>query len=113
MDMDIKLPSSGNQAPSWSEHEAFFENIPSQLTAYLKLVICSNTTQSDLQKAAEMISILAHKRIVFLQPESKEMVANANLLAQRLLAAQQQLVLLLPGWDIRILPQLHKVLGVL
>lgn len=113
LDMDIKLPSTGNQAPAWSEHQAFFENIPAGLNAYLKLVISSNTHEADLEKAAEMLRVLSPKRIVFLQPESKEMVTNPTGLSERLLVAQQLLVKMLPDWDIRILPQLHKVLGVL
>lgn len=110
--MDFKLPSSSGIKPVWSSHVAFLKRaIASGRETYVKIVVTSETTDNDIQKA---ISILAgsNKFIpVIIQPASPTLTFNNPVSLDRLNALQRICGAYLP--DVRIIPQIHKDWGVL
>ncbi|MFC1478235.1 7-carboxy-7-deazaguanine synthase QueE [Candidatus Margulisiibacteriota bacterium] len=109
--MDIKLPSVGGHDPVWEQHGQFLESIHEKLCAYFKVVINSYVSDDDLIKTAGCLSGTSNEKVVFLQPESWDrQFTNKDI--QKLFSVQSRLLDELPGYDIRIFPQIHKVLSV-
>ncbi|MCM8784431.1 MAG: 7-carboxy-7-deazaguanine synthase QueE [Candidatus Omnitrophica bacterium] len=99
--MDIKLPSSTQREAYWQEHREFLK-IALQKKVFVKAVICLSTTEKDLKRA---ISLLEGKDTVFvLQPNTFEL----DKLGEKLDRFQKTCVNYLK--DVRIIPQLHKLL---
>jgi organic radical activating enzyme len=108
--MDVKLPSSTGMHPWWREHEAFLKAAAGK-ELYVKVVVTSETTQEDLKRAMELVASVDPDIPFILQPASAfarfravpaiEQVAGWQTMAQEALK------------DVRVIPQMHKQLGVL
>lgn len=108
--MDVKLPSSTGMHPWWREHEAFLKAALGK-EIYVKVVVTSETTQDDLKRAMDLVASVDASIPFILQPASAfarfravpgiEQVAGWQTMAQQALK------------DVRVIPQLHKQLGVL
>jgi len=103
--MDFKLPSSTGMPGLWDEHRRFFE-VAMKKRVFAKAVICSSTTREDLEKAVDLVSSLDFKIPFVLQPNSFE-------LGRELIDKVQE-------WqrfccerlaDVRVVPQIHKLVG--
>lgn len=108
--MDVKLPSSTGMHPWWREHEAFLKAAKGK-ELYVKAVVTSETTTEDVQRALELVASVDPSIPFILQPGSPfarfravpsvEQVGEWQTLAQKSLK------------DVRVIPQMHKQLGVL
>lgn len=110
--MDIKLPSDCHES-SWQEHKMFLQVLKlSPLLAgnyFVKIVVTSKTTLAEIKKAVELIA-WANKSIpLVLQPVTPERnikpVAAKNIFTFQSLALERLLT-------VKVIPQMHKILGV-
>ncbi|MEA3560955.1 MAG: 7-carboxy-7-deazaguanine synthase QueE [Candidatus Omnitrophota bacterium] len=101
--VDLKLPSSTRLRGFWPEHKRFLE-IASQADAFVKVVICNSTQEEDVRRAVELVADFNLPLV--LQPNSFEM---GNELMGK--ARQFQELCLSRLSDVRIICQMHKVMG--
>ena len=98
--MDIKLPSIANTDVLWKKHAEFLRACGKK--AYTKIVVGPEVNKTELMKAV----MLSGASPVFLQPQSGRNIK------QVLRCLEKSGVFLLKGKDIRVLPQIHKYIGV-
>lgn len=67
--MDVKLPSSTGQRSRWREHAAFLRAAPEK--TFLKAVVTSETSISDVKKAADLAASVSKSIPFFIQPLTK------------------------------------------
>ncbi len=108
--MDIKLPSSTRTGVYWNEHENFLKIAQGAKECYVKIVITSDTQESELNHAIQMVRSVNEEIPVILQPASftrffrkVPKIRQINLFADQ---AKQWLK------TVRVIPQTHKILGV-
>jgi len=103
--MDIKLPSSAGTRAYWQEHKNFLEAGKAR-EIFVKIVVCFSTQKDDLEKAIELVRGVSSKIPVVLQPNTFELTRD---LWER--AVEFQRIALESLEDVRIVPQIHKLLG--
>lgn len=104
--MDIKLPSSTKNKEFWLAHKKFLKLCKGK-RVFIKSVITQATKLSDLKKAIALI-VREDKDIIFvLQPNHFEIGTK---LVTKMIEFQKFALERLS--DVRIIPQVHKVLGV-
>jgi 7-carboxy-7-deazaguanine synthase len=104
--MDFKLPSSTGLRGFWPEHEAFLR-LAAQREVFIKAVICNTTELMDLQQAIQIISKVNQNIPFILQPNSFEL---STLLMDKIQEFKRFPLKFLS--DVRVIPQMHKVIGV-
>lgn len=104
--MDFKFPSSTGLRDFWQEHTRFLR-IALQREVFVKAVICNSTDLSDLKKAIEILSDFNRSIPFILQPNSFEF---NRLLMNKIKEFQRYSLEFLS--DVRIIPQMHKAMGV-
>jgi 7-carboxy-7-deazaguanine synthase len=108
--MDFKLPSSTGGREYWKEHLEFLK-IASGKKVFVKAVVTSKTEAGDIEKAVSLIRQV-NKNIPFIvQPATPVKKSDARLGENRLLefldiALKNQIE------NSRVIPQMHKVLGI-
>lgn len=105
---DIKLPSSTGNKAFWNEHAEFIK-IAGKKNCFVKVVITNDTTQNDIKKAINIIRKVNKNLLLVLQPVSPAKGVekpSSKLLIDYLFMAEKRL------GNVRILPQIHKILGV-
>ena len=104
--MDLKLPSSTGMGSFWLEHLDFLK-IASQKGTFIKAVICNDTEIEDFKEAVKLVSNI-NKNIPFiLQPNSFEMGIS---LFEKIEGFKNIAFDFLT--DVRVIPQMHKLVGV-
>ncbi|MFH0935929.1 MAG: 7-carboxy-7-deazaguanine synthase QueE [Candidatus Omnitrophota bacterium] len=104
--MDIKLPSSAGSSGLWSVHEEFLK-VASAKEVFVKTVICSSTTQQDIEQAVKLLYKASPSSVLVLQPDSNEK-----------LSALEEKLRLFKNFcrcyriTACIIPQMHKIIGV-
>lgn len=105
--MDFKLPSSTQLSGFWDAHQKFLEILLSRNKKFfIKAVITTKTKEEDLERACNLILRLDLKVPFILQPNSFEL--NKTLLDK---IQEFQKLCTLRLIDTRIIPQIHKILG--
>jgi len=103
--MDIKLPSSTGKEPFWEKHEKFLD-IAEAKDLLVKIVICLSTIQEDLFKAMDLLT--KRKKIpLVLQPNTFEL---SEKLWDKIFQFQNIALKYLS--DVRIIPQVHKLVRI-
>ena len=103
--LDFKLPSSTNLSDYWDAHYNFLK-IASRKEAFVKAVITGSTTRDDIIKSVSIIKEVDLNIPFVLQPAfSCEAFLWAKLDEYKSIALE-----FIP--DVRIIPQLHKHIGV-
>jgi organic radical activating enzyme len=103
--MDFKLPSTTGEEELWEIHQEFLK-IASQKKVFIKAVISSETSAEDIIKAGQIIREV-NKNIPFvLQPISSR---GEKVALGKLFSFERTLREFIS--DIRIIPQIHKVMG--
>jgi organic radical activating enzyme len=121
--MDMKLPPDVSRS-YWPEHEAFLRRIvdcPSgDKTVFVKIVLGGNPSMDEFEKAVKIISEVNPDIPLVLQPESRldQSAAGSGSssslidnLADDLLKKQAFALKYLSS--VRVIPQCHKILGVM
>lgn len=104
--MDFKFSSSTGLRDFWREHEAFLR-IAAQREVFVKTVICNSTDLADLNKAVQLLSNFNQDIPFILQPNSFEI---DRLLMDKVEQYQRFSLGFLS--DVRVIPQMHRLVGV-
>jgi 7-carboxy-7-deazaguanine synthase len=103
--MDFKLPSSTLEREFWNEHREFLE-IAKAKEVFVKTVIGKYTEVKDIIKSIEIIKEIKPDISFVLQPENPFEDILEKKLSSFLKLCQEQAV------NVKIIPQLHKALGI-
>lgn len=108
--MDLKAPTAVGLDPEkvWGRHCDFLK-IAARTMVYGKLVITCSTRQDEVERAAAVIREVDRSIPLILQPVTpfgsiRDRVAPQRLLALQALAARRLA-------DVRVIPQMHRVMG--
>ena len=111
--MDIKLPSVTGEQETWEAHQRFLEKIGAEeISATIKLVVSADTSDEDLTEATELITATGICAHVVLQPMTAALRTNRVPTALQILTWQSQMAVAL-GHSVRVIPQCHKLMGLL
>ena len=104
--MDIKLPSSAGCAALWQAHSDFLkEAIVKEV--FVKSVITNKTSLADIKKAVSVIEKIDRDISFILQPVTmNNRIQKINQAEEFLSEARSRLR------NVRLIPQVHKILGV-
>ena len=102
--MDFKLPSSTKCRPFWQEHEAFLKTALKR-EVFIKAVISSETQREDVERSIGLISECDPNILFILQPNYFDL---KNGVVKKCLEFQSYCLRHLP--NVRIMPQMHKVM---
>lgn len=107
--MDFKLPSATRAPDLWQEHAKFLK-IARKKNVFVKAVITGDTSESDIMKAMELIKKIRKKVSLVLQPVTTKQGKISRPAVDRIAG-----YLRLAGRDlehVRIVPQMHRVMGI-
>ena len=110
--MDLKVPSSTGQAPCWDNHRRFLaaaregSRVPALV---IKAVVTAGTTNEDLDTALELVSAQDAGIPLVLQPASPVVKGIEPPTPGQVLAWQERALGYLK--DVRVIPQVHRLLG--
>lgn len=108
--MDFKLPSSTGERSFWTEHLEFLK-IASKKKVFVKAVVTPDTVKEDIEKAISLIKRM-NKNIPFvLQPATPVRPADKDVNKDSLMNFIE-IGLKNNLQNIRVIPQIHKMLGV-
>jgi organic radical activating enzyme len=111
--MDIKLPSVTGEPETWEDHQRFLEKVHAEeIDATIKLVVSADTTDEDLTEAVELITATKTCAHVVLQPMTAALRTDRVPTAQQVLTWQSQMSTAL-GHSVLVIPQCHKLMGLL
>jgi len=109
--MDLKPPSATADRSVWTEHDAFLRSAHGAgRELFVKIVVTADTREEELRKSFDLVSQVDRKIPVVLQPvtpwgpvrqpPSEEQIARWTRAGEETLS------------DVRVLPQIHRMLGV-
>jgi organic radical activating enzyme len=108
--MDFKLPSSTLGRDYWREHADFLK-VASKKKVFVKAVVTPDTTEEDIEKAADIVKQVKANIPFILQPATPTKEGGGAVVPSRLMR-------FLDVWagkdldNIRVIPQIHKILKV-
>jgi organic radical activating enzyme len=110
--LDVKCPSNTGERARWDEHAACLEAaVVAGRDVYVKMPVDDGTAPEEIEHGARLVAAVDPRVPLFLtpltEPEGPRLTAAATTLERfHALASRHH-----P--DVRVLPQLHKVLGIL
>jgi len=108
--MDMKLPSTaGYGLELWEDHRRFLE-VAVQRQVSVKVVIGQDTSSDEIGRVCAIMAAVKPAAPLFLQPLSNA-AGGVAVTAGKILRLQETAAALLP--DVRVIPQMHKMLGAL
>lgn len=111
--MDIKLPSVTGEPETWEEHQRFMEKIRADdISATIKLVVSADTAEEDLAESVELITVTHSDAHVVLQPMTAALKTDRVPTAKQVLNWQSEMSRALER-TVRVIPQCHKLMGLL
>lgn len=106
--MDIKLHSQTGERSDWETHRKFLE-IAQEVNCYTKLVVGEETTDLELQLAADLVNGVGTEIPIILQPvtlNGEIGISTGRLLEMQALVSEIHST-------VRVIPQTHRFMGVL
>jgi 7-carboxy-7-deazaguanine synthase len=103
--MDLKLPSATGELPRWEEHREFLKAAAGRETV-VKAVVTAGTRLEDLALAARIVAEHDRRLPFIIQPASGVLAPHAD----ELVAMQDHVLATLD--DVRVIPQVHRLLKV-
>lgn len=103
--MDFKLPSSTKCGSFWEEHDRFLK-IALRKEVFIKAIITRDTAYEDIKKSVEVISDLDPRVLLVLQPDARQIDEGVISKCQ-----EYQNYCLKYLSDVRVIPQMHKMMG--
>lgn len=111
--MDIKLPSVTGEPATWQRHRYFMDALRTHGTnTTIKLVVSADTAEEDLAEAIELITTTKTQADVVLQPMTAASKSDRVPTAQQILHWQSEMACSLQQ-SVRVIPQSHKLMGLL
>ena len=108
--MDMKLPStSGCTEHLWDLHRLFLQAAHKQNVS-VKIVVGDETDGGEIYQVCDIIASIDRAIPLFLQPVTLS-DGGVGINAGHILRLQEQAASLLP--DVRVIPQMHRIFGVL
>ncbi|MBI5700978.1 7-carboxy-7-deazaguanine synthase QueE [Candidatus Saganbacteria bacterium] len=108
--MDMKVPSATGGDFYLKEHKEFLETAYTK-EVYVKTVVSEKTTVKEIEEISKLISSVDPAIPLVIQPVSqsreKKHTANMQLLFALQIVAKKDLI------NVRVIPQIHKILGAL
>ena len=105
--MDLKIPSATQLKPFWEEHRQFIKMAASK-NLFVKLVVTSAFLQTELEAVLELIRECDASIPLILQPVTPYGMVKDVPTAYQLLEWHKQACQVLK--DVRIIPQMHKLM---
>jgi organic radical activating enzyme len=110
--LDFKCPSNTGERARWEEHEACLRAaVAAGREVYVKMPVDETTVPEEVGRGAELLASVAGEVPLFLTPLTEPARPHSTITPTTL--AELHAVASLAHRDVRILPQLHKVLGIL
>jgi 7-carboxy-7-deazaguanine synthase len=110
--LDVKCPSNTGERPRWEEHEeCLAAAVAAGCDVYVKMPVDDSTAVDEVERGADLVHRVAPQAPLFLTPLTEPTTSRLTIDApalERLHAAASAV-----HGDVRVLPQLHKVLGIL
>ncbi|MGE0267861.1 MAG: 7-carboxy-7-deazaguanine synthase QueE [Candidatus Omnitrophota bacterium] len=104
--MDLKLPSSTQCRPYWEEHRKFL-TIARKKEVFVKTVVSLQTDEADIKQSVDMVYEVDPDMLFILQPNTFDLGNGVMNLCQKYeTICSRQLS------NVRILPQIHKIMKV-
>jgi len=108
--MDIKLPGSQKKGKAhWARHREFLDVIKGK-DCFIKAVVTNKTQPDEVRKAASIIDDCSPRIPFVLQPVSPARKVKSKISIKKLFEFQRLSKKILD--DVRIIPQVHKIIGV-
>lgn len=107
--MDIKLPSTSGCEGLWDLHRRFLQ-VSLGKTVTVKVVVSERSSVEEIERVCGIITSLDPAVPLFLQPLTLA-GGEVGITAVHLLHLQETAASRLP--DVRVIPQMHKLLGVM
>lgn len=107
--MDIKMPSSQGGRGLWRSHRDFLK-AASKKNVFVKAVVTGRTKTEEIKKTARIIKEIDPRIPLVIQPVTPANRMTKKITLGRLLEFQALAKTILN--DVRVVPQMHKILGV-
>ena len=107
--MDMKLPSNSGERAFWKEHDEFLR-VGAEKDLYVKIPVDGGTSLADVERAARLVGAVDRRIPVFLQPLAAYPGGKLLIDGERLGRFYSLACRYLD--EVRVLAQVHKVLGV-
>jgi 7-carboxy-7-deazaguanine synthase len=110
--LDFKCPSNTGERARWDEHESCLRAaVAARTDVYVKMPVDATTEPAEVEHGARIVAAVDPSVPLFLtpltEPASARLTIGAHELERLQAVASRHLA------DVRVLPQLHKVLGIL
>ena len=103
--MDVKMPGATGGPEMWDSHARFLR-IASGTEVFAKAVVDGRTSEEEIRRCSELIAAVDRRVPLVIQP-----VTGRPVPARGLMSLQRVALELLA--DVRVIPQCHKVMGLL
>jgi 7-carboxy-7-deazaguanine synthase len=107
--VDLKLPSFTGKPFNTGLHQQFLDNAREK-ASYCKVIVMKNTTRDEIREAAQFVAATAPNLPLILQPAFDE--TNPPTSQQVLYLMEMGVALSDYIDDVRVIPQLHKYVGI-
>jgi len=108
--MDFKVPSSTGLRSYWDEHRSFLE-IAAEKNVFVKIVVTPSTTEEDIEQSIAIVKHLKKDIPVIFQPVTP-LKGHGTPVETRRLMEFLEIGKRHHVEGIRVIPQIHKMLGV-
>ena len=108
---DVKCPSNTGERARWDEHDACFRMaVAAGREVYVKMPVDEGTAPEEVERGARLVAEAAPGAPLFLTPLTEPTTPRLTIGAGTLERLHALASRVHP--DVRVLPQLHKVLGI-
>lgn len=107
--MDFKLPSSASMAPLWRAHREFLK-IAKEKIVFVKAVVTNKTHIADVLEAGRIIEKIGKDIIFVLQPAAPVRARDEEVPWRKM--REYRHISLERLIDVRVIPQMHKIMGI-
>lgn len=103
--IDFKLPSSTGLSPFWDDHAKFLQSLRGK-KLYIKVVVTRDTIVDDILTTCRIITLFDRSVVLVIQPASGPLAPESTTLLELQRVALRHIE------DVRIIPQVHKILNI-